>query len=84
MYNGRTTKAYGIPYGSNQDFISLLLFLDITFIWNLEQFLAYYFSSNSRLVAWLSFLLFYFFLLLFLFRFSTYSDILYLFFFFFF
>lgn len=53
MYNGRTTKAYGIPYGSNQDFISLLLFLDITFIWNLEQFLAvllFFKFSFGRLV----------------------------------
>lgn len=81
MYNGRTTKAYGIPYGSNQDFISLLLFLDITFIWNLEQFLAvllFFKFSFGRLVIVSS--------LLFLFTsffVSTYSDILYLFFFFF-
>lgn len=61
---------------SNQDFISLLLFLDITFIQNLEQFLLAIPTTFLQILVSLSSLLFYFFLhFSFSFRFSTYSDI---------
>lgn len=49
---------------SNQDFISLLLFLDITFIQNLEQFLAvllfFKFSFRYRPFFFISFYIFLF------------------------
>lgn len=61
---------------SNQDFISLLLFLDITFIQNLEQFLLAIPTTFLQILVSLSSLLFYFFLhFSFSFRFFTYSDI---------
>lgn len=67
-----------IWFESNQDFISLLLFLDITFIQNLEQFLAvpFFFKfSFGRLVVLFSLLFlfsFFFFLFFYLFRYFVF------------